>query len=55
MPATSLKRRKLGLGLPIHTQMQLMLIDINYHTLLVSNISHIGHYIALAIAPSWGE
>ena len=36
-PAASLKRRKHGLGLPIHIKYQLILIDIGYYIILVLN------------------
>ena len=53
-PAASLLSREQGLGIPIHPQMQFLLIHIYYYTLLVSNRILYIKCIALAIDPFMG-
>ena len=66
-PAARLNRRKWGLGAPIHMEMTLRFMDmqfihikLNQYTPLVSNkalyiIYIYTNHIALAIVPSWAE
>ena len=61
-PAASLKRRKRGLGVPVHIKMSLILLNmpfilitIHHYTLLVISEAQIYRLYCLAIAPSWGE
>ena len=51
-PAASLFSRKHGSGIPIHIKMQVVLIDIQYYTLLVLGGVN---YIALAMNPSQAD
>ena len=48
-PAASLKRRKWGLGIPIHIKSQFILNSIGYYTLLVLNWVLYMKYISLAM------
>ena len=54
-PAASLKRRKWGLGLPIHAKMSWILVNLLYYTILVLNNILYSNCIGLAIVPSWVE
>ena len=48
-PAASLKRRKHGLGLPIHIKKVSILINIRYYIILVLNSLLLIHYIKFPI------
>ena len=48
-PAASLKRRKHGLGLPIHIKYQPILINVGYHIILVLNSLLYINYIKFPI------
>ena len=52
-PASSLKRRKWGLGIPIHMRIWFIFINIDCYTLLVLNSALYINYIALAVVPYW--